>query len=70
MNKHNILILGGYSNKNISWIKEMKEQYSINYNTKIIEYNHWYNNKELNIEQEINKINLITKAIIFGENFK
>lgn len=64
MNKHNILILGGYSNKNIPWIKEMKEQYSINYNTKIIEYNHWYNNKELNIEQEINKI----KNILNTEN--
>ena len=54
--KDKILILGGYSNKNIPWINKMKEIFSKDYSTYLLEYEHWYSDKDLDIEKEISNI--------------
>lgn len=55
MNK-NMLILGGYSKNNISWIENMELEYKLNYNVNIIKYDNWYNDSEMDFNHEINKI--------------
>lgn len=50
-----MLILGGNSNKNISWVKKAEKEFKEFYNVKGIYYNHWYNEEELNIDKELNK---------------
>lgn len=57
--KDKILILGGYSNKNIPWINKMKEIFNKDYSTYLLEYQHWYSDKELDIEKEISNISKI-----------
>lgn len=57
--KDKILILGGYSNKNIPWINKMKEIFNKDYDTYILEYEHWHSNNELDIEKEISNISKI-----------
>ena len=61
MNKENILILGGYSKNNITWIKNMEEIFNIDYKTHIVKYDNWYNNNEINYDIEIDKIYNLVK---------
>ena len=51
----NIIVLGGNSKKNIKWVNEIKNLY-IEDNVYIINYNHWVNNKEIDIDIELDKL--------------
>ena len=55
MNKQKILILGGYSSNNKSWIDNMGKALN-NYYIKVIKYDNWYNESEMNYTIEIEKI--------------
>ena len=54
--KENILILGGYSKNNITWIKEMNNILQIDYKTYIMEYDNWYNDIDMDFDFEVDKI--------------
>ena len=58
----NVLILGGYSFRNIKWIKDMQELYQKDYDVSIVEYDNWKNNQEMNFEKEIDKIKELLKS--------
>ena len=52
----NMLILGGNSKKNITWLKKMVELYKSEYNVKTVEYDNWQNDKEMDFDYELEKI--------------
>ncbi len=56
MNNKNMLILCGYSKYNIDLLRNMKEAYSKDYNVTTVEYDHWYNDKEMDYDNQLNKI--------------
>ena len=55
-NNKNMLILGGYSKYNITLVKNMMEAYSKDYTVTSVEYDHWYNDKEMDVESQLSKI--------------
>lgn len=61
----NMLILGGNSSKNISWINTMNDFYKEEYNVKIVEYDNWYNEKEMDFDKELEKVG----SILGNNNF-
>ena len=56
-----MLILGGNSKNNISWINELKNNYSANYDVSKVEYDNWYNDKEMDFDYEIEKVGKLIK---------
>lgn len=73
MNKKNLLILGGYSKNNISWLKKFKNEFSKDYKVCDIFYEHWTSDNEFDFDIELKKIekavfniqeyNIISKSI-------
>lgn len=57
----NILVLGGYSKINESWIRGIKEVLNDNYNVYNFKYEHWGNNLEMDFDNEIDKIYNVIK---------
>ena len=50
-----MVILGGYSNKNIAWVDKISSLYKDKYNVNVIKYNHWYNG-DFNLDDEVEKL--------------
>lgn len=59
--KKNMLILGGYSKKNIVWMKQMKKNYETDYNVFTLEYENWFTSDVMDFEVELKKISDIVK---------
>lgn len=59
MNK--ILILGGYSKNNITWLENINKVFSKDYNTFTIKYDNWFNDANMNYDIEIDKIYKLIK---------
>lgn len=59
--KKNMLILGGYSKKNIGWMKQMKKNYKTDYNVFTLEYENWFTADRMDFEVELKKISEIVK---------
>lgn len=60
MIKKNLLILGGNSKKNISWLAKFKNEFSKDYEVKDIFYEHWSNNNEIDLDLELEKTSNMT----------
>lgn len=60
MKKKNIILLGGNTKNNIEWIKKTKKQFVQDYNVYELYYDHWYNDDEINIDIELDKLVNIT----------
>lgn len=56
MKKENILILGGNSKNNISWIKEVNETFKNDYEVMDVYYDHWKNDSEIDFDIELKKL--------------
>lgn len=63
MDKKHLLILGGNSKNNILWLDKYKQEFSKDYKVYDIFYEHWENNKEINFDIELNKMNRIATNI-------
>ena len=61
--KQNIIILGGNSKNNIKWINDINNLFSSDYQTYNIYYDNWYNNKSINLDDELNKVIEIEKSL-------
>lgn len=53
---NNLLILGGNSKKNISWIKNITKIFNKEYKVNEIYYDHWNNDSEINFDIELSKL--------------
>ncbi len=51
-----IILLGGNSNVNLSWIDKMDKELSKDYQVDKIYYDHWFNNNEMDIIKELDKL--------------
>lgn len=56
-----MLILGGNSKNNISWINELENNYSASYDVSKVEYDNWYNDNEMDFDYEIEKVGKLIK---------
>lgn len=63
MKNRNLIILGGNSKNNILWLDKYKQEFSKDYKVYDIFYEHWENNKEINFDIELNKMNKIATNI-------
>lgn len=53
---NNLLILGGNSKKNISWLNKTIKVFNKDYKTNGIYYDHWNNDNEINFDIELSKL--------------
>lgn len=63
INKKHLLILGGNSKNNISWLNKFKNEFKENYEVNEIFYEHWNNNGEIDFDKELKKIESIVYNI-------
>lgn len=56
MKNKNILILGGNTSNNLSWINKYTKEYQKNNKVKSIKYDHWNTNNKIDRELELNKV--------------
>lgn len=61
MKNKNILILGGNTSNNVTWIKNITNEFKKDNKVNSIHYNHWNTDQELDIDLELNKIKEILK---------
>lgn len=59
----NLIILGGNSKNNISWVKRITKIFSNDYKTHGFYYEHWNNDKEINFDIELDKLKRIHNDI-------
>ena len=53
---NDLLILGGNSKNNISWLNRITKIFNKNYNVNAIYYEHWNNDSEINFDIELSKL--------------
>ncbi len=61
MYKKNVIILGGNTPNNISWIENMKRVYKKNYKVSTLFFDHWKDNTKIDFEKESEKLRALCK---------
>lgn len=53
---NNIIILGGNTSNNLSWIRKMENIYSKSYNVSILEFDNWKDDTMIDFDRESDKL--------------
>jgi len=54
-----IILLGGNDKVNLSWIDKMDKELSKDYQVDKIYYDHWFNNNEMDVIKELDKLKIV-----------